>query len=140
MKKHSRSLTWKLLLLAAFLVSACDTEPGAPSATDKALDELQRQYDELIRDRTNDPVEWAADDLENIGDWEYRVENIEFSSADDLADQLNALGNDRWEVIWLDKTADGFMVVLKKPSISYLSKIPLSQLGKLVIPAPEGGE
>ena len=42
-------------------------------------------------------------------------------------------GNDRWEVIWLERTPDGFLAVLKKPSISYLSKVPLSEIGKYVI-------
>ena len=93
----------------------------------------------VIAGRIDDPVSWAADDIENLGDWEYRVENLAFTSAEDLAEQLNTFGNDRWEVIWLEKTPSGFLAILKKPSISYLSKIPLSQLGRLVI-GGDGGD
>ncbi|MGI9249171.1 MAG: hypothetical protein ACR2QI_09155 [Woeseiaceae bacterium] len=101
------------------------------------MEQLQRKYDELVKDKVDVPVEWATDDLENIGDWEYRVENISYSSPEDLELQLNEFGNDKWEVIWLESTPDGFLAVLKKPSISFLSKIPLSQLGKLVIGGPD---
>ena len=115
------------------LLAACDTESEEPSAAAKALDDLQAKYDELVKDKVDVPVDWAADDLENIGDWEYRVENIAYSSPEDFAAQLNVFGNDRWEVIWLERTPDGFLAVLKKPSISYLSKVPLSEIGKYVI-------
>ena len=119
----------------AFLVlfAGCETESQEPSAAAKALDDLQAKYDELVKDKVDVPVDWAADDLENIGDWEYRVENIAYSSPEDFAAQLNVFGNDRWEVIWLERTPDGFLAVLKKPSISYLSKVPLSEIGKYVI-------
>ena len=114
-------------------LAACETESQEPSAAAKALDDLQAKYDDLVKDKVDVPVDWAAGDLENIGDWEYRVENIAYSSPEDFAAQLNVLGNERWEVIWLDRTPDGFLAVLKKPSISYLSKVPLSEIGKYVI-------
>lgn len=122
-----------VLVSASFGLLSCQTESQEPSAADKALSQLQKKYDELVDGTVDDTTQWAADDWENIGDWEYRVENLSFSSAEQLATQLNELGNERWEVIWLDRTPDGFLVVLKKPAISYLSKIPISQLGKLLI-------
>ena len=126
--------------MLSHVLSACQTESQEPSAAQRALDELERKYDELVEDKMDAPVEWAADDLENIGDWEYRVESLSYSSTEDLAFQLNEFGNDKWEVIWFEKTPEGFLVVLKKPSISYLSKIPLSQLGKIVIGGSDGQE
>lgn len=120
------------LVFFAFL-AACETESQEPSAASKALDDLQAKYDELVKDKVDVPVDWAAEDLENIGDWEYRVENIAYTSPEDFAAQLNVFGNERWEVIWLERTPDGFLAVLKKPSISYLSKVPLSEIGKYVI-------
>ncbi len=137
------------IALSMLALSACESgaeepsttpEPEERSATRKALDELQRKYDELVEDRFKDTVEWATDDIENIGDWEYRVESLTFASTDELADQLNELGNEKWEVIWFEKTPDGFMAVLKRPSISYLSKIPLSQLGRIVVIGSDGQE
>lgn len=122
------------------VVSGCESESQDSSAAQRALDEVQSKYDELIKDKVDIPVDWATDDIENIGDWEYRVVNLSYSSPDNLQSQLNDFGNERWEVIWLETTPDGFLAVLKKPSISYLSKIPLSQLGRIVIGGPEGQE
>ena len=125
-----------LMVGAAFLVhmlSACQSESQESPRARKALDELQEKYDKLVREKLEDPVQWAADDFENLGDWEYRVESLSYSSADDLANQLNEFGNDKWEVVWLERTPDGFLAVLKRPSVSYLSKIPLSKLGTIVI-------
>lgn len=131
-------------LLAGFLslalLAACETESQEPSAAAKALDDLQAKYDELVKDKVDVPVDWAAEDLENIGDWEYRVENIAYASPEDFAAQLNVFGDERWEVIWLERTPDGFLAVLKKPSISYLSKVPLSEIGKYVIGISDGQE
>ena len=122
------------------IVSSCENESQESSAAQRAMDELQNKYDELIKDKVDVPVEWATDDLENIGDWEYQVVSLSYTSPEDLQSQLNELGNERWEVIWLEAAPGGFLAVLKKPSISYLSKIPLSQLGRIVIGGPEGQE
>lgn len=127
------AVTISAALLGLLSLAGCETENQEPSAAAKALDDLQAKYDELVKDKVDVPVDWAAGDLENIGDWEYRVENIAYSSPEDFAAQLNVLGNERWEVIWLERTPDGFLAVLKKPSISYLSKVPLSEIGKYVI-------
>ncbi|HNP64375.1 MAG TPA: hypothetical protein PKH39_10620 [Woeseiaceae bacterium] len=123
--------------LTAMLLGACESDSSEPSTAQRALDELQSKYDELLKDKVYVPVDWAAEDLENIGDWEYKVVNLAFRSPEDLQSQLNEFGNERWEVIWLEKSQGGFLAVLKKPSISYLSKIPISQLGRIVIGDPD---
>ena len=102
------------------------------------MDELENKYDELLKDKVDVPVDWAAGDLENIGDWEYRVVSISFTSPADLESQLNELGNERWDVIWLEKSPQGFLAVLKKPSISYLSKLPLSELTRILTGGSDG--
>lgn len=139
MKNHFAQLA--ALAGAALVLTACNPEPqDEVTGMRKAVENLQQQYDELIAERGGDPVEWAASDLENLGDWEYRVETIRLSSEADFAATLNEFGNDRWEVIWLERTPGGFMVIMKKPSISLLSKIPLSQLGRFVIDGSEGSQ
>lgn len=138
MASKTRLLAIAAAVFLGHMLSACQTESQEPSAAQRALDELQRKYDELIEDKVDVPVKWATADLENIGDWEYRVENLSYTSPEDLADQLNEFGNDKWEVIWLERTHEGYLAVLKKPAVSYLSKIPLSQLGKIVIGGPDG--
>ena len=133
MNWNVRKSTIAGIMLLSFYVSGCQDENKESSAAQRALDELQNKYDELIKDKVDAPVEWATDDLENIGDWEYRVVNLAYRSPEELQAQLNEFGNDRWEVIWLEEAPGGFLAVLKKPSISYLSKIPISQLGRIVI-------
>ena len=129
-----------MLFVLGLLCSACEQPTDDSSAARKALEDLQQKYDELVEDKLGDPVEWAAEDIENIGDWDYKVVNLSFDSPQDLEDQLNELGNEKWQVIWLERSPDGFLAVLKKPSISYLSKIPLSQIGRYVIGGSEGTE
>lgn len=128
-------------LMASLLLTACNPEPqDEVTGVRKTVEKLQRQYDELIAERGGDPVEWAASDLENLGDWEYRVETLRLESEEDFAAKLNEYGDDRWEVIWLERTPGGFMVIMKKPSISLLSKIPLSQLGRFIIDGSDGSQ
>ena len=126
--------------VCVLLASGCDTGTDEESATQRALGELQQKYDELVKGKVEVPVEWATDDLENIGDWEYRVERLSFTTPEGLTAQLNEFGNDRWEVIWLESTPDGFLAIMKKPSISYLSKIPLSELSRFLTPGSGPGE
>ncbi|MDJ0919427.1 MAG: hypothetical protein QNJ05_16835 [Woeseiaceae bacterium] len=131
---HTSIYRLATVLLALSLLTACNPEPQDEVAgVRKTVEKLQQQYDDLMAERGGDPVEWAASDLENLGDWEYRVETLRLTSEEDFAATLNEFGNDRWEVIWLERTPGGFMVIMKKPSISLLSKIPLSQLGRFII-------
>ena len=135
-----RKLGIAVLLLAGCGNEAPPAEPEEePGAMSRAIEELQQQYEELTGDSLDDPVQWAAEDIENIGDWDYRVVDIQPASADDFETALNELGNDRWEAIWIEQTAAGYRVILKKPSVSYLSKIPLSQLGRFIVPDPGEG-
>ena len=43
------------------------------------------------------------------------------------------LGDERWEIVWIEPGADGRVAILKRPAVSLLSKIPLSQLGRLLM-------
>lgn len=122
-----------LCIAIALTLSGCGGDSEEPSAADKTLDELQAKYDALRQKEFDDPVQWAADDLENIGDWEYKVELLSHSDPGDLETALNKLGDDRWEVMWMERNNDGHMVLLKRPSVSYLSKIPLSSIGRFII-------
>jgi hypothetical protein len=137
---RTRQIVITTTALLALGLSACSSEVEETSAAQKAMDELQKKYNELVDDNIDVPIDWATEDIENIGDWEYRVENLAFSTPEELTSKLNELGNDRWEVIWLQRTPEGYFAVMKKPSISYLSKIPLSQLGKIMIGGSDGSE
>jgi hypothetical protein len=94
----------------------------------------------LTSESFDDPAKWAADDFENIGDWEYMVRQVSFSSPEELETVLNELGNDRWELTWIERNDAELTVIMKKPAISYLSKIPLSQIGRMVIGDSDASE
>ena len=124
-------------LLTAVLSTGCGEKLPEPSAAEQALNELQSKYDELTKDRFDDPIQWASDDLENIGDWEYKVVDLTAVPTDKLESELNAFGDDRWEMIWIDEARGGRVVIFKRPAVSLLSRIPLSQLGRMVIGGSE---
>ena len=118
-----------------------DTVAEEPSTADRALDELQRRYESLQQqfeelttsDQLDAPVEWAQEDIENIGDWEYRVIEVGRLSAEELEATLNELGNERWQVIWIEGSITGRTIIMKRPAVSVISKLPLSALGRLLM-------
>jgi len=125
------------------LASGCGGKTDQPTVADKAvdtaegaIDSLQQKYDEITEG--DSPVQWAAEDLENIGDWDYKVVEFDKLSAAELEAALNELGNDRWQAFWIEKRMTGYTIMLKRTSISYLSKIPLSQLTRMMIGGAEG--
>ena len=136
--RSTTSMAGALLALAAALSACGGGETDEPSAAERALEELQNQYDELAGDRLDAPVKWASDDLENIGDWEYKVVDLAGIPVADWETSLNELGDERWEIVWIEAGVDGRVAILKRPAVSLLSKIPLSQLGRLLMGG--GGE
>lgn len=122
-----------LIFLVFFFASGCDRDSDEPLTTEKAVAEMQATYDALIAKGVDVPVEWATADIENIGDWEYRILDLPNAATESLQDSLNELGNERWEVFWIENSGNVYRVMLKRPSRSYLNRIPLSQLGQFLI-------
>lgn len=141
--KQSSFFKLSLITVCLSVLSACnpetETETTSTSSTqdvsklESAMAELQNKYEELRQAKPTAAFDWASEDLKNIGDWEYKI--LELSgSVTDLEDELNALGKERWQVFWIkDISANNIQVMLKRPTVSYLSKIPLSSLGKMMI-------
>ena len=128
----NNAFRFAILLGAVCMFAACDREPGELSRTEQALEELQRFIGE-VRERTpEDPVEWAKEDLARYGDWEYRVVTLAELGADALEEELNELGQERWEVFWVERTDQGLNLFLKRPTVSYLRAVPFSEIGRAV--------
>ncbi len=128
-----------LLVLVAVLsvqLAACDSEPGEPSRIEQALEDLQGLMEEARERTPDDPVEWAREDLERYGDWEYRVISVANLEPEALETGLNALGEERWEVFWVERTDQGLNLMLKRPAVSYLRAVPFSEIGSGI---PSGG-
>ncbi len=125
-----------VISLVCFLV-ACTQEPGEPSRTDQMLEELQGLLEAARERAPDDAVEWAKEDLERYGDWEYRVISVANLEPEALETELNALGEERWEVFWVERTDQGLNLMLKRPAVSYLRAVPFSEIGR-AIPGGEG--
>lgn len=118
------------------LVLSCSPEtPGredSPDALREQISELYNRARESGEDASGNAYEWAREDVERIGDWEYRV--LRHTGADDAAleARLNELGSERWEVIWIESGSGGLKLFLKRPTRSYLRHLPLSELPRLI--------
>lgn len=99
----------------------------------QALYKTARDKGEKVPENT---YEWVKEDLEGIGDWQYKVVDIPDSSPEDVTEKLNALGNDRWECVFIEKHDSSRRFYFKKPVRVYLKNIPLSDILKFI---PEGG-
>ena len=87
-----------------------------------------------------DVYAWAREDLEAIGDWEYKVKYFPNINHIALEEKLNELGTERWEVVWIDRQGPNLIVTMKRPSRTWLNKLPLGQLLKAVAPGSDGGD
>ena len=101
-----------------------------------SLYEQAKQSGETAAD---DVYEWAREDLEAIGDWEYKVEYVSNPNHIALEKKLNALGKERWDVIWIDRQGANLIVTMKRPSRTWLNKLPLGQLIKAAAGAGTDG-
>ncbi len=123
-----------LILVLGFAGSACERASDKPSQVDRARQELERLYDEAMKRAPEDPVEWAREDLQRVGDWEYRVTFIAATENQLLEQELNRLGEERWEAFWVRDSESGLTLFLKRPARSYLKLVPLSEIGKMISP------
>jgi hypothetical protein len=101
---------------------------------------LYEQAKDAGETAAEDVYEWAREDLEAIGDWEYKVQYFANPNHIALEKQLNELGTERWEVIWIDRQGPNLIVTMKRPSRTWLNKLPLGQLIKVAAPGGDGGE
>lgn len=75
----------------------------------------------------DDTKQWVQEDFQAMGAWDYKVVVLP-DSTEEMEQQLNELGRDRWECFEVkDKT-----FFLKRPRKSYLRNVPMKDLIKLV--------
>ena len=102
------------------------------NSVEKAVRELYEKAREAGDHVPTNVVEWAKEDLKNIGAWEYRIEQINLQDDKAVEARLNELGAERWEVYWVEKYASGARFHLKKSRRSYRKHVPLGDLLKSV--------
>jgi hypothetical protein len=116
-------------------VLAQDDETLPESATERAVEGVSSAYDALARmlnQGSDEAVQRVQGDIENLGDWDYRIVDFANAPAEELEAELNALGDERWEAYWIESRPEGLRVFLKRSAVSYLSRLPLSTLLRLL--------
>ena len=102
------------------------------SENENMLEELKDLVEQAKDNVPEDPVEWAKEDLKRIGDWEYLVVSLGDGGDGALETSLNEFGKERWEVFWMERSGAELRLLLKRPAISYLRKVPISEIGNAV--------
>ena len=132
---------------AALSVSlSCRDSSPAPASPEsigesEVWSEVERLYELAKRkgeEVPKDVYEWAKEDVQAIGNWEYKVQYFSNPNHIALENQLNELGKERWDVIWIDRQGPNLIVTMKRPSRTWLNKLPLGQLLKLAAPGGDG--
>ncbi len=121
-------------------VPAGAQEPG-PTDDKPVWDKVVALYEqakEAGETAAEDVYEWAREDVDKIGDWEYKVEHLSNPNHIALEKKLNELGAERWEAVWIDRQGPNLIVTLKRPSRTWLNRLPLGQLIKAA--AGAGGD
>ena len=154
MQPTSRTLALTLVWLSCAALPACAQGAGsaeqaeAPPAAQVSPEdedlwsEVQTLYEKAKATGEKVPattMEWIREDLDRIGDWEYRVVALK-GDAKRIERELNALGGERWECFWVQTDAAGARFYLKRHSRSYLSTIPVTSLIKMLAVGGVGGD
>ena len=133
------SITMQCLLMFVVMMtlstfSAAGPQDDDPTATAGVWEEVKQLYELAKEAGENVPAdvyEWAKQDLESIGTWEYHIVDLDSPDSSEMEERLNELGKDRWECIWVYALGEKTRFIMKRPSRSYLSRIPLSQIMRL---------
>jgi hypothetical protein len=102
---------------------------------DKGVKGAKEKYTETFEDGkklTEESKAWLAKDLENIGDWEYKVVSYGTKDFKALEKDLNELGKERWQCFWVEAAGKEKVFYFKRTKMSYLSKIPTGALLRIM--------
>jgi len=132
-----------VFLVSSFLTMAED-EPKADDKSyseklkevyEKGLKGAKEKYAETVGDGkelTGKSKEWLLKDIENIGDWEYKVESYGSEQAKEIEKKLNVLGKERWQCFWVESSKKEKVFYFKRTKMSYMSKIPTGAILRIM--------
>lgn len=135
-----------VLFTAGSLAAAEEIQAGKePAAEERSfrekLEDLYEKAKAAGEEVPGNVYQWAKEDLQAIGDFEYKVFTVPAGYGDEkLMETLNELGRERWDCFWVEPQAGGHRLWLKRSTRSYLKAIPYSDLMKLVGKGDGGGE
>lgn len=77
--------------------------------------------------------EWVLEDIQKMGRWEYTQFTVKSSSsAEIIVQEMNGLGRDGWECMFVDRRNETTTFYFKRTARSYLNQIPARELLRLV--------
>ena len=138
------SISTALFFLASSFLIMAEDNPKAEEKSyseklkevyEKGLKGAKEKYAETVGDGkelTGKSKEWVLKDLENIGDWEYKVESYDPDKTKDLEKKLNELGKERWECFWVESSKKEKVFYFKRTKMSYMSKIPTGAILRIM--------
>jgi len=135
MVRLSLSLTLAGLMVLAGLPLIAESPQAEPAQTESVWEEIRKLY-ERAKDAGEqvpaDVADWVKQDVQAIGDWEYRVVALPTADAAKLEQRLNEMGKNRWDCFWVHTTGGETAFMFKRPRRTYLKNVPLSDLLKLI--------
>ena len=138
------SISTALFFLASSFLIMAEDNPKAEEKSyseklkevyEKGLKGAKEKYAETVvdgKELTGKSKEWVLKDIENIGDWEYKVESYDPDKTKDLEKKLNELGKERWECFWVESSKKEKVFYFKRTKMSYMSKIPTGAILRIM--------
>ena len=102
---------------------------------DEGVKGAKEKYNETFeggKNLTEKSKEWLAKDIENIGDWEYKVVTYGPKDSKALEKDLNELGQERWQCFWVEASGKEKVFYFKRTKMSYIGKIPMGALLRIM--------
>jgi len=112
-----------LILLGLEGISFADEEKQASERMSPEKEGMWNRFQEFYQRSSDVGKEWTKEELERIGDWQYRVVTIQDADDEKLEVELNALGEERWEVIWLERIDEKWRLFAKRPKTSTIKSV-----------------
>ena len=85
--------------------------------------------DKTLKSKTKN---WVKEDIEDIGDWEYKLVAFGDKAHLELEKELNQLGKSRWQCFWVEATGKDKVFYFKRSKISYMHKMPAGDLLEII--------
>lgn len=135
------------IISAALLLGGCGKVDDIRRSASEKIEgaDLQKEIEEVYErvkstgaQVPDNAVAWAAEDIKKIGDWDYKVIDIEETLPVEIEKRLDEYGRERWEVFWVEEKTGRKRLYMKRPARSYLKHFPLREVLR-TLPV-DGGE
>ena len=118
------------------LIPLCAVLALAAACNDASLTDLRGDAQDVLdeaRNRAQEIGELSADEMSEIWAIEYRTLLVSNADLGTLDEQLNALGQERWECYYVSDEAQGKLFYFKRPKSTAIANLTnLLRLGSVV--------